>query len=51
MPAFQLSFGNIEAAVPLIETHNMLRFNGFETAAPYKGNVSANRMQSDKSWL
>ena len=32
-----------------IETNNMLRFNGFETAAPYKGNVSANRMQSDKS--
>ena len=50
MPAFQLSFGNIEAAHP-IETHNMLRFNGFETTAPYKGNVSANRMQSDKSWL
>ena len=32
-------------------TKIQLSFGGFEAAAPCKGNVSANRMQSDESWL
>ncbi len=32
-------------------TKIQLSFGGFEAAAPCKGNVSANRMQSDESLL
>ena len=47
-----LSFGSFEAAEPPYQnTYKLLKINGFEASAPCKGNVSANRMQSDESLL
>ena len=36
---------------PYQNTYKLLKINGFEASAPCKGNVSANRMQSDESLL
>ena len=41
----------LESQRPIGVRYNTLYFNGFGTAAPCKGNVSANRMQSDESLL
>ena len=36
---------------PYQNTYKLLKINGFESSASCKGNVSANRMQSDESLL
>ena len=41
----------LESQRPIGVRYNTLYFNGFGISTPCKGNVSANRMQSDESLL